>query len=86
MSSSKQNPLKVNVNAKIGSRVSKAVQILVGLCTFLSQANMFGKSLPLAGHVTSQKSLDQSKPFETKEIHANEVNITTWSSNPKQSF
>ena len=44
---------------------------------------MFGKSPPLTDHVTSQKSLDQSEPFETKEIHANEVNITTWSGNPK---
>ena len=44
---------------------------------------MFGKFPPLASHVTSQKSLDQSEPFETKEIHANEVNITTWSGNPK---
>ena len=35
---------------------------------------MFGKSPPLASHVTSQKSLDQSEPFETREIHANKVN------------
>ena len=31
--------------------------------------------------MTSQKLLDQSEPFETKEIHANEVNRTTWSGN-----
>ena len=47
---------------------------------------MFGKSPPLASHVTSQKSLDQSEPFETREIHANEVNITTWSGNQNKSF
>ena len=61
--------------------ISRAVQILAGLCTFLPQINKFGKSPPLAGHVTSQKLLDQSEPFETKETHANEVNRTTWSGN-----
>ena len=44
---------------------------------------MFEKPPPLAGHVTSQKTLDQSEPFKTREIHANEVNIATWSGNPK---
>ena len=42
---------------------------------------MFGKSPPFASHMTSQKLLDQSEPFKTREIHANEVNITTWSGN-----
>ena len=42
---------------------------------------MFRKSLPFASYVTSQKSLDQSEPFETREIYANEVNTTTWSRN-----
>ena len=74
MCSLKQNPLKINVNVK-------TELMLVGLCTFLAQANMFGKSPSLANHVTSQKLLDQSEPFETKEIHANEVNRTTWSGN-----
>ena len=77
--------METQCNCRNRAYVSRAVQILVGLCTFLPQTNRFGKSLPLAGHVTSQKSLDQSEPFETKEIHANEVN-NHMEQEPKQSF
>ena len=86
MGSSKQIPLKLNVNAQTRAYVSKAVQIIVGLCTFLPWTNRFRKSPPLDSHVTSQKSLDQSEPFETREIHANEVNITTRNGNQNKSF
>ena len=73
--------MKLNVNVETEPAVSKAVQIIVGLCTFLPRTTCSESPRPFASHVTSQKSLDQSEPFETREINANEVNITTWSGN-----
>ena len=86
MGLSKQNPLKLNVNVE-------TEPALVGLCGWwLGCAHSYLEPTcsesprPLASHVTSQKSLDQSELFETKEVHAGGVNVTTWSGNQNKSF